>query len=73
MEREAGRRPRDASVRFALGDRMLRDGRAREAFDELHQAVALRPGWKEAEIRYADACALLEYEDLQRDAELAAR
>ena len=73
LEVEAGRRPRDARVRFAMGDRMLRDGRAREAFDELYQAVALRPGWKEAEVRYADACSLLEYEDLQREAELAAR
>ena len=73
LEDATNRQPKDAQVRYDLGSRLLRDGRHREAFDELIQAVTLRPSWKEAQLRFADVCALLEYDDLQKGAEDAAR
>lgn len=62
-----------ADDHFALGDRSLRDGRPKEALAELLVAVAQRPGWKQAQGRVADACALLDFDAMREEAESAAR
>ncbi len=73
LENRVHQAPTDPAARFALGDRHLRDGRAREALQELVIAASLKPSWKEAQQRLADACALLGYDTMQEEAERAAR
>jgi tetratricopeptide (TPR) repeat protein len=73
LDSAANARPGDAKARFALGEQLLRDGRHQEALSELLLSTSLKPRWKEAQARLADVCALLDYDDLRREAERAAR
>ena len=73
LENAVKARRADPAAHLELGDRLLRDGRTGEALRELLLAASLRPGWKAAQARLADACALLGYEDLYRAAQQAAR
>jgi tetratricopeptide (TPR) repeat protein len=62
----------DAAAHYALGDLLLRSGDYRAAYPYLLIAASLRPQWKAAQLRLADACALLDYVDLWKQAERAA-
>lgn len=73
LENRVKSHPLDAGAHLALGDRFLKDGRARDACGELLVAVALQPEMKAAQARLADACALLDFDDIREEAELAAR
>jgi len=73
LEKETRDNPRDAARRCALGDLLLREGRPEKALPELLAAAGMRPNWKQAQARLADACALLGYDDLREEAERAAR
>lgn len=73
LENQVHQRPTDAETRFALGDRHFRDGQPQEALKELVMATSLKPEWKQARRRLADACALLGYDMMQEEAERAAR
>jgi tetratricopeptide (TPR) repeat protein len=61
--------PKDAEKRFAFGQLLLREGRPEQALPELLVVAGLRPGWKRAQIRLADVCALLGYDDLREATE----
>jgi tetratricopeptide (TPR) repeat protein len=73
LEKQTRDNPRDVKRRFALGDLLLREGRPEKALPELLAAAGMRPGWKQAQLRLADTCALLGYDDLRQEAERAAR
>ena len=62
----------NANVQFEMGDLLLRSGRPLNAFPHLLRAAAVRPGWKQAQARLADVCALLDYDDLREQSERAA-
>ena len=62
----------DAAGHYALGALLFRNGDYRAAYPYLLIAASLRPHWKEARLRFADVCALLDYVDLWRQAEKAA-
>jgi tetratricopeptide (TPR) repeat protein len=62
----------DAAAHYALGDLLLRNGDYRAAYPYLLIAASLRPQWKPAQLRLADACTLLDYVDLWQQAEGAA-
>jgi Flp pilus assembly protein TadD len=59
----------DAAAHYAMGDLLLRSEGARTAYPYLLIAASLRPQWRQARARLADACALLDYLDLWQDAE----
>jgi tetratricopeptide (TPR) repeat protein len=71
LEKQTRDDPKDAARRFALGDLLLREGRPEKALPELLAAAGLRPGWKQTHARLADACAVLDYDDLRAEAEHA--
>lgn len=73
LEKETREHPDDAARRFALGDLLLREGRPEKALPELLAAAGMRPDWKKAQTRLADACALLGFDDLREEAEAALR
>jgi hypothetical protein len=62
----------NAQLQFEMGNLLLSSGRAANAFPHLLRAASVRPGWKAAQRRLADACALLDYDDLREQAERAA-
>src|SRR5260370_17838460 len=64
LEKETRDNPKDAARRYTLGDLLLREGRPEQALPELLAAAAIRPTWKQAQSRLADACALLGYDPL---------
>jgi tetratricopeptide (TPR) repeat protein len=72
LEKQTRDDPKEAARRFALGDMLLREGHPDQALPELLAATGLRPGWKAAATRLADACALLDFDDLRAEAEHAA-
>ena len=73
LEKQTRDDPKDAPRRFALGDLLLREGHPDKALPELLAAAGLRPGWKAPAARHADACALLDFDDLRAEAERAGR
>jgi tetratricopeptide (TPR) repeat protein len=73
LEKQTRDDPKDAARRFALGDMLLREGHPDKALPELLAATGLRPGWKAAAARLADACALLDFDDMRAEAEREAR
>jgi tetratricopeptide (TPR) repeat protein len=73
LENAVSQTPQSAAARLALGDRLLRDGRPQEAFNELFIAAALAPRHRPTQARLADVCALLGFETLRVEAERAAR
>jgi tetratricopeptide (TPR) repeat protein len=72
-ERRINADRRDAVAHYAMGDLLLRTDGAKAAYPYLLIAASLRPQWREAQERLADACALLDYVDLWQEAERAAR
>jgi tetratricopeptide (TPR) repeat protein len=72
LENRVSANRRDAAAHYALGDLLLRTDSYRNAYPYLLIAASLRPGWKQAQARLADVCALLDYVDLWREAERAA-
>lgn len=70
VQLRADRQAANPEARFAYGELLLREGRPEKALKELLVAASLRPGWREARERLSDVCALLDYPDLQREAEL---
>lgn len=72
LENAVSKRPRDAAARYAAGNRLLLDGQVQEAFGELLQAISLSPGAPHIRSRFADVCALLDYDDLRQEAERVA-
>jgi predicted Zn-dependent protease len=73
LEKETREHPADAPRRFALGEILLREGRPEKALPELLAATGMRPAWRDAQLRLADVCALLGFDDLRAEAERAAR
>jgi tetratricopeptide (TPR) repeat protein len=62
----------DAITHYRMGDLLFRNVSFGRAYPYLLIAVSLKPDWKEAQARLADACALLDYLDLWQEAERAA-
>jgi tetratricopeptide (TPR) repeat protein len=73
LENQAKDPAAGAEAHLELGERLLLDGRAKEACVELLIATAARPSLKRAQSRLADACALLDFDDLREEAERALR
>ena len=69
LEQDADRNPGNADIQFAIGELIATSGRPIDAFPYLMRATALRPTWRAAWRRYADVCALLDYDDLRVEAE----
>jgi tetratricopeptide (TPR) repeat protein len=58
-----------AVAHYRLGDLLFRSNSYRSAYPYLLIAASLRPDWKQAQERLADACALLDYADMWHERE----
>jgi tetratricopeptide (TPR) repeat protein len=73
LENRIGTHRDDGKAHYELGDLLLRYVSYRKAYPYLLIAASLRPRWRAAQERLADACALIDYLDLWQDAERAAQ
>jgi tetratricopeptide (TPR) repeat protein len=63
----------DALTQYRMGDRLFRHVSFGQAYPFLLIAASRKPDWKAAQLRLADVCALLGFDDLRAEAERAAR